>query len=47
MPVVSHDGLGFSSLAWTFKLLPITTKRPAYGMLGHLSVHFIDQHMVL
>jgi len=22
MPVVSHDGLGFSSLAWTFKLLP-------------------------
>jgi hypothetical protein len=40
MPLVSVDGVNFSTLVWTFKLLQVNTKKPVYGMLGHSSVHF-------
>jgi hypothetical protein len=46
MPVMSCDGLSFSGIAWTFKLLPGKHKSPAYGKLGHPPRHFRDQHMV-
>jgi hypothetical protein len=45
MPVVSHDCLSFSGLAWIFQLLA-STQRTAYGMLGYSPVHFTDQHVV-
>jgi hypothetical protein len=45
MPI-SLDGLSFSGLTWTFKLLP-STQRPALGMLGYLPVDLKrDQQMV-
>jgi len=47
MPTVSHDGLGFSSLAWTFKLLQSNYIETSLRHTRPLSVHFIDQHMVL
>jgi len=41
MPVLCIDGI-----AWTFKLLPVKTQRPAFGMLGHSSLYFRDQYVV-
>ena len=48
MPVVSHDGLSCSGLAWTFKLLryQVNTQRLARSMLSDSPVPFRDQHMV-
>lgn len=46
MPVVSCDGLSFSGIAWTFKLLPSKCKNSAYGKFGHSPGHFRDQHGV-
>jgi hypothetical protein len=47
MSVVYCDGLYLCGLVWTFKFLPIKTQRPAYDMLGYLTVHFRDHCMVL
>lgn len=46
MLIASVDGLSFYSLAWTSKLLPSKTLTPTYGMLGHSTLHFRDQHVV-
>jgi hypothetical protein len=40
------DGLSFSSLILTFKLLQVNTWRKAPGVLGHLAVHFKGKHIV-
>jgi len=43
MPSLSCDGLHFSGLAWTFKLLSSKhIQRPAYSMVGHSPVHIGD-----
>jgi hypothetical protein len=44
MPIVPLDSLEFfPGLAQTINPYQANT-RPVYGMLGHLPVHFIEQH---
>jgi len=46
MPFASLNGLNFSGLVWTFKLLPSKHTETRTCMLGHSPVHFRDQHGV-
>jgi hypothetical protein len=45
MPILSLDDLSLYGLAWTFSCYQANTHTPAYGMLGHLPVHFTNHHI--
>jgi hypothetical protein len=46
MLVVFLDGLSFSGLVETLKLVSNKTQRAVYGVQGHLPVNFRDGHLV-
>jgi len=46
MPVVSLEGPSFLASHGPLNWYHVNIQRPAYGMLGHLTVHSRDQHMV-
>jgi hypothetical protein len=46
MSVVSLDGLGYSGLAWTLKLLPSNHTETSVCLARPSTVHFRDMHVV-
>jgi hypothetical protein len=46
MPIVFCDGLSLSGLTGHLNCYQTNTQRSAYGMVGHLPLHFNDKHVV-
>jgi hypothetical protein len=47
MPVLSVDSLSLSVYCGCLNCYHVNVLRPAYGVLGHMPVHFRDWHVVL